>query len=134
VVENGEDELRDLARLRLAAVLLDEKAYDEALKQLDGTPVPASRPLRGCPWRRSRRAGQKAEARAAYQAALARLDQGERVARGRKHPAGFSGQCRLPRIAAAEARRARGEQLMRRMLVAAALLAAFGRLFDASMR
>lgn len=36
VVEHGKDELRDLARLRLAAVLLDEKAYDEALKQLDG--------------------------------------------------------------------------------------------------
>lgn len=31
---HGKDEIRDLARLRLAAVLLDEKAYDEALKQL----------------------------------------------------------------------------------------------------
>jgi predicted negative regulator of RcsB-dependent stress response len=29
------DELRDVARLRLAALLLDEKAYDEALKALD---------------------------------------------------------------------------------------------------
>lgn len=29
------DEMKDLARLRLAAVLLDEKAYDQALKQLD---------------------------------------------------------------------------------------------------
>jgi predicted negative regulator of RcsB-dependent stress response len=29
------EDLRDLARLRLAAVLLDEKAYDEALKLLD---------------------------------------------------------------------------------------------------
>lgn len=28
------DDMKDLARLRLAAVLLDEKAYDEALKQL----------------------------------------------------------------------------------------------------
>ena len=36
VVENArQDEFRDLARLRLAAVLLDEKAYDDALKQLD---------------------------------------------------------------------------------------------------
>ena len=33
--ENGKDEIKDIARLRLAAVLLDEKAYDEALKQLD---------------------------------------------------------------------------------------------------
>jgi len=29
------DDMKDLARLRLAAVLLDEKAYDDALKQLD---------------------------------------------------------------------------------------------------
>jgi len=34
VVERGANELRDLARLRLAAVQLDEKAYDEALKTL----------------------------------------------------------------------------------------------------
>jgi predicted negative regulator of RcsB-dependent stress response len=38
VVENSrQGEFRDLARLRLAAVLLDEKAYDEALKLLDET-------------------------------------------------------------------------------------------------
>jgi predicted negative regulator of RcsB-dependent stress response len=30
-----EDTLKDVARLRLAAILLDEKKYDEALKQLD---------------------------------------------------------------------------------------------------
>jgi predicted negative regulator of RcsB-dependent stress response len=36
VIEHArQDEFRDLARLRLAAVLLDEKAYDEALKLLD---------------------------------------------------------------------------------------------------
>lgn len=35
-VSNGQDEIKDLARLRLAAVLLDEMAYDEALKQLEG--------------------------------------------------------------------------------------------------
>jgi predicted negative regulator of RcsB-dependent stress response len=36
VVEHGRtEEFRDLARLRLANVLLDEKAYDEALKLLD---------------------------------------------------------------------------------------------------
>lgn len=29
------DDMKDLAQLRLAAVLLDEKAYDQALKQLD---------------------------------------------------------------------------------------------------
>ena len=32
----GEDEYRTVARLRLAGLLLDEKKYDEALKQLDG--------------------------------------------------------------------------------------------------
>lgn len=35
VLEHGREEFRDLARLRLAAILLDEKAYDEALKLLD---------------------------------------------------------------------------------------------------
>ena len=36
VVEHApSDDFRDLARLRLAAVLMDEKAYDEALKLLD---------------------------------------------------------------------------------------------------
>jgi predicted negative regulator of RcsB-dependent stress response len=33
--DNAKDEVKDLARLRLAAVQLDEKAYDEALKQLE---------------------------------------------------------------------------------------------------
>jgi predicted negative regulator of RcsB-dependent stress response len=32
----SEDEYRTVARLRLAGLLLDEKKYDEALKQLDG--------------------------------------------------------------------------------------------------
>jgi predicted negative regulator of RcsB-dependent stress response len=36
VLEHGRtDDVRDLARLRLANVLLDEKAYDQALKALD---------------------------------------------------------------------------------------------------
>lgn len=36
VIDHGRtDELRDLGQLRLAAVLVDEKAYDEALKLLD---------------------------------------------------------------------------------------------------
>ncbi|MCK6405215.1 MAG: tetratricopeptide repeat protein [Rhodocyclaceae bacterium] len=37
VVENGKDEFRDLGRLRLAAVLLDEKAHEEALKVLSAS-------------------------------------------------------------------------------------------------
>ncbi len=39
VIEHAaEDEYRILARLRLAALLLDAKQYDEALKQLDAVP------------------------------------------------------------------------------------------------
>jgi predicted negative regulator of RcsB-dependent stress response len=34
VIEHGNDEYKAIARLRLAGVLLDEKAYDEALKVL----------------------------------------------------------------------------------------------------
>jgi hypothetical protein len=59
VVENGKGELRELARLRLAALLLDEKAYDEALKQLDGhAECPFRGSFRGQPGRRFRRSGQ----------------------------------------------------------------------------
>ena len=37
VIEHSKEVLvKDLARLRLAALLLDEKSYDEALKQLEG--------------------------------------------------------------------------------------------------
>ena len=73
--ENGKDEIRDLARLRLASVLLDEKAYDEALKQLEAAHAAAFAArfleLKGDVLAA---AGKKPEARAAYQAAL---DKGE---------------------------------------------------------
>lgn len=36
LAESGKDEYRDLARLRVAALMLDEKEYDSALKQLEG--------------------------------------------------------------------------------------------------
>ncbi|TFW08958.1 tetratricopeptide repeat protein [Oxalobacteraceae bacterium OM1] len=36
VVDKGSDEYKAIARIRLAGVLLDEKAYDQALKTLDG--------------------------------------------------------------------------------------------------
>lgn len=35
--ESGDDGLKALARLRLASVLMDQKNYDDALKQLSGT-------------------------------------------------------------------------------------------------
>lgn len=75
VVEHGKDELRDLARLRLAAVLLDEKDFDQALKQLDGSVVPNFETIfsvnRGDVFTAQ---GKKAEALDAYQNALSKLD------------------------------------------------------------
>lgn len=84
VVEHGKDELRDLARVRLAAVLLDEKAYDEALKQLDGS-VSAGFAMRFSETRGDvlNAQGKKSEARSAYQAALAKLDEGDKTGQGK---------------------------------------------------
>ena len=74
VVANGKDEVRDLARLRLAAVLLDEKAYDEALKQTVGS-VSSTLEARFADTRGDilSAQGKKAEARAAYQIAIGKL-------------------------------------------------------------
>ena len=89
VVEHGQDELRDLARLRLAAVLLDEKSYDEALKQLDGK-VSAGFAARFADNRGDVLAaqGKSADAQAAYQVALAKLDEAEAKSAGQ----GWQGQ------------------------------------------
>ena len=69
------DELRDLARLRLAGLLLDEKAHDEALKLLEakhGAPFAAQvLALRGDILVAK---NQAAEARAAYKSALELAD------------------------------------------------------------
>ena len=73
--DHGKEEIRDVARLRLAAVLLDDKAYEEALKQLDAAHAPAFAArfaeLKGDVLVAQ---GKKAEARNAYQAALGKLD------------------------------------------------------------
>jgi predicted negative regulator of RcsB-dependent stress response len=74
--ENAKDAgLRDLARLRLAAVMLDEKAYDEAMKQLAVEPGAAFAPrfaeLRGDIFAAQ---GKSAEARNAYDLALTKFD------------------------------------------------------------
>jgi predicted negative regulator of RcsB-dependent stress response len=83
VAENGKDELRDLGRLRLAAVLLDEKAYDEALKTL------AAGHGAGFKARFSELKGdvlaaqeKRSESAAAYKAALATLDEAGKAAQG----------------------------------------------------
>ncbi|MDR2189362.1 MAG: tetratricopeptide repeat protein [Azonexus sp.] len=74
--DNGKDEVRDLAHYRLAAVLLDAKEYDEALKQLEAAPAPAFaarfEELRGDVLFAQ---GKKPEARAAYRAALDKMGQ-----------------------------------------------------------
>jgi predicted negative regulator of RcsB-dependent stress response len=72
---HGDDEIKSIARLRLSGVLLDEKAYDEALKVLNGDFLPQFA---------AEVADRKgdvlvaqnklAEARAAYQAALDKME------------------------------------------------------------
>ena len=68
-------DFKDLARLRLAAVLLDEKAYDEALKTLAANPAPAYEAqyaaLRGDVLVAN---NQAADAKAAYKLALEKAD------------------------------------------------------------
>src|SRR5262245_27257892 len=76
VIDNALDEdLKNVAKLRLAGVLLDEKQYDEALKLLDVKPESPMgnlyADLRGDVYYAK---GSLTEARAAYQSALERTD------------------------------------------------------------
>lgn len=78
LVENArQDELRDIARLRLAGVLLDEKNYAEALKLVETKPA---EPLAGLYADLKGdiliAQGNRAEARSAYQLALDRSEAG----------------------------------------------------------
>ena len=75
VADNAHDPvIQELARLRMAAILLDEKSYDEALKHLSEPPpesfVARFGELRGDIFAAQ---GKSAEARVAYQAALDQL-------------------------------------------------------------
>jgi len=75
--ENTRDgELRDLARLRFASLLLDEKSYDEALKQLateSAAPFAARyAELKGDIFLAQ---GKQTEAKAAYQVALTKFEE-----------------------------------------------------------
>ena len=82
VADHGKDaEIRDLARLRLAAVMQDEKSYDEALAQLAAAPV-ASLAARYAELRGDilLAQGKSAEGVAAYAAAIAKLDELEKSA------------------------------------------------------
>ena len=74
-IEHGNDEYKAIAKIRLAGVLLDEKAYDEALKVLNGD-IPAAFTAAVNDRKGDVLAAQNklAEARAAYQAALTGTD------------------------------------------------------------
>lgn len=67
--------LKDLARLRLAQVMVEEKAYDEALKEIEREPLEPFA-ARYAELRGDIHAAQnkRNEARAAYQAAIAKVD------------------------------------------------------------
>lgn len=73
--QGTQDELRTIARLRLAALLGEAKEYDAALKQLEGINIPGFEALAA-----DRRGdlllaqGKPAEALVAYQAAYAAMD------------------------------------------------------------
>lgn len=72
----SEVELREIARLRLANLLLDDKAYEDALKLLEREPLPSFGgrfdELRGDIYALQAKVG---EAKKSYQAAIARFDE-----------------------------------------------------------
>ncbi|MBU1691455.1 MAG: tetratricopeptide repeat protein [Gammaproteobacteria bacterium] len=77
VVEHAKEEgARDIARLRLAGILLDEKSYEEAMKTLEGSHEKAFdglfSDLKGDLLTAQ---GKMADARVAYKAALEKMDE-----------------------------------------------------------
>lgn len=83
VIDKADDpEIQSTARVRLARVLLDEKAYDDALKVLDAKPAESFEAsfadTRGDIFAAQ---GKKSEARAAYGAALEKIPATEPAAR-----------------------------------------------------
>lgn len=76
VAEHGNDEYKSIANLRLAGVLLDEKAFDEALKVLNGKFLPQfSAQVNDRKGDVLVAQSKLNEARAAYVAAIAAMDQ-----------------------------------------------------------
>jgi len=73
--KSGEDEMKEIARFRLAEIALDAKAYDEALRTLDAKHAEPFAglyaDLRGDVLAAAGRAG---EARTSYQTAIGKLD------------------------------------------------------------
>jgi predicted negative regulator of RcsB-dependent stress response len=83
VVDNVRDrEVQTIARLRLANVLIDDQAYDEALKVLAAKPEPSfEAPFEALRGDVLVAQGKRTEARAAYQAALAKARPDDAAAR-----------------------------------------------------
>jgi predicted negative regulator of RcsB-dependent stress response len=81
--ENAADEVRDLAHLRLAGVLLDEKSYDDALKQV-GEPKQPAFAARFSEMKGDilLAQGKRAEAHAAYVAAIGKIQEPAKAGRG----------------------------------------------------
>ena len=80
--DNARDNsLKEIARLRLATVLLDEKSYDEALKRLTPDPAPSLQAryseVRGDILLAQ---GKRPEAKAAYEAGLKQLEASTKLA------------------------------------------------------
>ncbi len=80
--DHARDEgLRDLAHLRLASMLLDEKAYDDALKAISTEPsLPFAARFSEVRGDILSAQGKAAEARAAYQAGLNKYDEMQKTA------------------------------------------------------
>lgn len=96
VVGHGSDELRDLARLRLAALMVEEKELDSALKQLEGKSVAAFEPrfaeMRGDVLVEQ---GKKKEAVDAYALAISKLDSLDKAS----EQSGAKGQSQASQVA-----------------------------------
>jgi len=80
VERSSSEELRDLARLRLAGVLLDEKAHDEALALMDAKQEAKHAPAMAAQYAALKgdilvAKGKPAEAKAAYRLALEKSDE-----------------------------------------------------------
>jgi predicted negative regulator of RcsB-dependent stress response len=74
-IDHGNDEYKSVARLRLSGVLLDEKAYDQALAMLNGEFLPQfAAEVQDRKGDVLAAQNKLAEARTAYQAALDKMD------------------------------------------------------------
>jgi predicted negative regulator of RcsB-dependent stress response len=89
--DHGNDEYKSIARLRLSGVLLDEKAYDQALALLNGEFLPQfAAEVQDRKGDVLAAQNKLAEARAAYQAALDKME--------KRHPARHIVQIKLEAI------------------------------------